>query len=191
MILQPEMVLYHGSYTEIESIDLRKCDEAKDFGRGFYLTSSQKQAAAFIKTALAKAKRNGRIPAEQTHGFVTEYQFCFDPNIRYYEFEETNKDWLYYIAVNRRSMLAKNLKPLLSRDFDRYEILAGKIANDDTNVTLNTFLAGVYGEVDSSMAFETVTHLLKPERLHDQFCFKTERAIRTLKKLGAERYEIS
>ena len=32
------MILYHGTYTDFESIDLTRCMPYKDFGRGFYLT---------------------------------------------------------------------------------------------------------------------------------------------------------
>ena len=38
------MKLYHGSNTEINSIELSKCRPYKDFGRGFYLTTLPEQA---------------------------------------------------------------------------------------------------------------------------------------------------
>ena len=38
------MILYHGSNTEIDAIDLGRCVPYKDFGRGFYLTSMPDQA---------------------------------------------------------------------------------------------------------------------------------------------------
>jgi len=38
------MQVFHGSYTEIESVDLSKCQANKDFGRGFYVTKFRKQA---------------------------------------------------------------------------------------------------------------------------------------------------
>ena len=39
MTLKDGMLLYHGSYTSVESISLDQCARGKDFGRGFYLTS--------------------------------------------------------------------------------------------------------------------------------------------------------
>lgn len=33
------MILYHGSNTVVNNIDINKCKPHKDFGRGFYLTS--------------------------------------------------------------------------------------------------------------------------------------------------------
>lgn len=34
------MILYHGSNTAIDGIDLNRCRPYKDFGRGFYLTDT-------------------------------------------------------------------------------------------------------------------------------------------------------
>ena len=190
MILQDGMVLYHGSYVEIDNIDLSLCDENKDFGQGFYMTTSKYQAVSFIKTSLAKAKRNNTIPKEQTFGYVTSFRIRLNLDVIYHEFESINQDWLYYISLNRRRALAGQLEKLLSEDFNKYEVLVGKIANDDTNMTLNAFLAGAYGEVDSDQAFAIVTQLLRPERLENQFCFKSKVAINMLEKVGAEKYEI-
>lgn len=42
--LSDGMLLYHGSYTVVNTPDLAKCATRKDFGKGFYLTTSKKQA---------------------------------------------------------------------------------------------------------------------------------------------------
>ena len=47
--LKDKMYLYHGSYCEVSKPDLSKCAGFKDFGGGFYLTSSEKQAQDFAK----------------------------------------------------------------------------------------------------------------------------------------------
>ena len=49
------LILYHGSYCEVSSPQLSKCAKRKDFGKGFYLTSSREQAVSFIKTSIIKA----------------------------------------------------------------------------------------------------------------------------------------
>lgn len=41
------VTLYHGSYCEVKQPSLAKCAKRKDFGRGFYLTSSREQADEF------------------------------------------------------------------------------------------------------------------------------------------------
>ena len=39
MKLKDGMLLYHGSYTSVENIDLNQCMNGKDFGKGFYATA--------------------------------------------------------------------------------------------------------------------------------------------------------
>ena len=46
---QPGTLLYHGSYTAVERPSLEKCARFKDFGRGFYLTTSVEQARSFAR----------------------------------------------------------------------------------------------------------------------------------------------
>ena len=48
------MQVYHGSYMEINEIDLSKCKPNKDFGSGFYVTKYKKQAESW---AINIAKR--------------------------------------------------------------------------------------------------------------------------------------
>ena len=52
--LKDEILLYHGSYTEITSIGLSFSKRSLDFGRGFYLTSSYEQALNYIPSAVKK-----------------------------------------------------------------------------------------------------------------------------------------
>lgn len=190
MILKDELILCHGSYIVIDSIDLAMCDEAKDFGRGFYLTESKEQAASFIKTSLAKAKQKGRAPKNQRAGYVTVYKVHLDPSIKVYEFDKASREWLYFISKNRRNALKDKLEGLLTPDIEACDVIVGKIANDDTNATLNAYLAGTFGAVGEDSSYEIVSRLLKPERLEEQFCFKTEASLRMLEKIGTEKYEI-
>ena len=46
--LEDGMILYHGSYCVVKNPDLEKCAMYKDFGRGFYLTTSKEQATPKI-----------------------------------------------------------------------------------------------------------------------------------------------
>lgn len=190
MRLRDGVILYHGSYTEIDSIDLSKCLRGKDFGKGFYLTTSKRQAASFIKTSLLKAKGEGRIPESQTHGYVTEYRFSLKEGIDCFEFEGVDKEWLYFICKNRRRSVSALLTNCLKEDYERYDIVIGKIANDDTNVTLDTFLAGTFGNIVEKRAVDFAISLLMPERLSDQACFKTKKSLECLEKVGATRYDI-
>ena len=63
--LKDEFVLYHGSYCKVKEPDLAKCAKRKDFGQGFYLTTSKEQAESFLRTSIAKAIAIGTIEEGQ------------------------------------------------------------------------------------------------------------------------------
>jgi hypothetical protein len=46
---------------------------------------------------------------------------------------------------------------------------------------INIYLSGGYGEYGTAEAVATAIRLLKPERLKDQLCFRTMRAISALR----------
>ena len=62
----------HGSYCEVKEPDLAKCAKRKDFGQGFYLTTSKEQAESFLRTSIAKAIATGTIEIRllQSHWFL-------------------------------------------------------------------------------------------------------------------------
>jgi hypothetical protein len=60
------MRVYHGSYLYIETIDLSKVRDFRDFGRGFYVTKIKSQAEFW-------AKRTGEH--NNTEGSITEFEF--------------------------------------------------------------------------------------------------------------------
>ena len=63
--LKDGFVLYHGSYCEVKEPELAKCAKRKDFGQGFYLTTSKEQAESFLRTSIAKAIATGPIEEGQ------------------------------------------------------------------------------------------------------------------------------
>ncbi|MBP5602306.1 MAG: DUF3990 domain-containing protein [Treponema sp.] len=188
MILQNKVELYHASYTIIEKIDLLHCASGKDFGKGFYLTTSYEQACRFVRTALGKAAKNGLKEIKDGTGFVSLFKFkgIEDKSIEYYEFSGADAEWLHCIAAHRKAGL---LKTEIER-WQKYDILAGKIANDSTNQVLTAYINGLYGEIGSSKADETAIQLLLPNKLSDQICFRTQKAVDTLSFEGYNTVEI-
>ena len=68
--LKDGLILYHGSYCEVKEPDLAKCAKRKDFGQGFYLTTSKEQAESFLKTSIAKAIAAGKIEERYRNSFA-------------------------------------------------------------------------------------------------------------------------
>ncbi len=180
--LIPGMFLYHGSYTKIQNISLLKCVAGKDFGRGFYLTSSYEQARGFVRLSVKRNKMLGKIVKEQNFGFVNVYEMVDTQNLKEYYFDSANIEWLHFVAGNRDKELFKDEIQRL----DKYDVIIGKIANDRTATTLQAYMDGVNGEPGDAMVDKITIEALLPNRLEDQYCFKTEDALRALKFIKCE-----
>lgn len=95
MIPNKDLTFYHGSYTEVQNIDLNKSASGKDFGRGFYVATDLEQAQKFVKSSVAKALRSGTISEKQNYGFVSVYKLIGNlADTPYNEFEDTSREWL-------------------------------------------------------------------------------------------------
>lgn len=176
MILQDNMILYHGSYTEVKTIDLSLCAEGKDFGKGFYLTSDFAQASRFVKTAVAKALKNGVIKEPVESGFVSSFRFTRKADVSFFEFEEASRKWLHCVAAHRHSGLLSNE----IKKFEKLDVITGKIANDTTNQVITAYMNGLYGAVGSEAADSIAISLLLPNKLSNQICFRSESSLRCL-----------
>ena len=92
--LQQDGVLYHGSYMEISRIDLSQCRAGLDFGTGFYVTSSLRQAVSYIPASVRKAKRRGILAESfsEFDGRVSVYHFQPNPNLFIHCFDDGRAD---------------------------------------------------------------------------------------------------
>lgn len=151
------MLLYHGSNVAVERPRLFKTDRRVDFGSGFYLTSSFEQAERWARIV---TKRRGE-------GAPLISVFEFDERVlgelSTLEFEGATVEWLRFVGLNRRGGTVR----------DELDIVVGPVANDNTMPTLRLFFAGAYSEE------EAIKRLL-PQKLRDQYAFKTESAIAAL-----------
>lgn len=177
MMLRDGTLLYHGSYTAVERIDLSCCMAGKDFGRGFYLTDDYAQAERFVRASMRKAAKNGIALPSAGAGFVSVFRYEQRNGIALFEFGTADRDWLHCVAAHRRESGA--LRNELTK-WQRYDILAGKIANDTTNQVLTAYINGLYGMPGSERADEIAISLLLLNRLSGQVCFKTETSLACL-----------
>ena len=157
------MQVFHGSYTEIESVDLSKCQSNKDFGRGFYVTKFRKQAEEWAEII---GKVNGTI------GVVTEFTFYerafVERLLKVLRFSGYNDEWFDFIILNRDLE-----NPEQKHDYD---IIEGPVADDKVQRRINKFLEG---EITREDFFEQLTKYQEPSH---QICFCTVNSLRMLKK---------
>ena len=103
-----------------------------------------------------------------------------------FDFEEANIKWLHYISSNRNSSFFQNEK----KEFEKYNVIGGKIANDATATTLNQYVSYGFGVPGSEEADTFAIKKLLPNRLKDQYCFKGEKSLRCLKFIKSIRVNI-
>lgn len=177
------MCLYHGSYCEVERPELSRGADHKDFGQGFYLTSSPKQAKDFIKASVKKAAFSGRIDKGQDFGFVSKFRFSANVELDVRYFQNADTEWLHCIVAHRM----KNTFPKIVSEMKKHDVIVGKIANDNTNATIAAYMAFAYGDIGTKTADDMCIGLLLPERLQDQFCFRTETALECIAFMESEK----
>ncbi len=186
MILSYGINVYHGSYIIVPTPNLSKCESGKDFGKGFYVTTDIEQAKRFVKSSVGKAKKNKIEIANDNQGFVSKYTYKSDESLKIYVFENADREWLHCVAGHRKSGLLDDV----IKKWKNYDIIAGKIANDNTNQVITAYINGLYGKVGSEEADRIAISLLLPERLTDQICFRTDKALKALSYFENEKVTI-
>lgn len=181
--LRSDMVLYHGSYCVVENPDLKKCAAFKDFGRGFYLTTSEEQAKSFAKISVAKAKSTGNISVSEKFAYVSLFRVSNIAGLKLFSFETADIDWLHCIVAHRKEGAFAEVRKAMQD----YDVIFGKVANDNTNATIIAYMGNVFGVIGSEQADKMCISLLLPERLQDQFCFRSDKAISQLEFLKSEK----
>ena len=177
------LILYHGSYCEVKKPLLERCARRKDFGQGFYLTTSKDQAIRFLKTSIAKAFANGSIKENQDYGYLSIFQLRPSPELSTYAFDDANVEWLHCVAAHRKRLLFLDVEDTMAK----YDTIAGKIADDATNATLAAYLVGAFGIAGSKEADDFCIKQLLPNKLKDQYCFKTTAALDCLHFVESEK----
>lgn len=181
--LKNGMVLYHGSYCVVENPDLKKCAAFKDFGRGFYLTTSKEQAKSFAKISATKAKSRGDISNREKFAYISFFKISDIDDLKSFAFKTADVDWLHCIVAHRKEGSFTEVREAMQD----YDVISGKIANDDTNATIIAYMGNVFGAMGSEQADKMCISLLLPERLKDQFCFRSDKAISKLEFLKSEK----
>ena len=153
------MILYHGSNTKIEKIDLSKCRPYKDFGKGFYLTEIREQAEKM-------ASRTAHI--YEGEPIVTEFEFDESAlsKLSVKQFDGPNEEWALFVLANRSK---EHEQPTHS-----YDIVIGPVADDDIAQLFRNFNDGF---INLTMLVEG----LKYKKVSSQYFFHTEAAIKYLK----------
>ena len=158
------MILYHGTNTDFNTIDLNNSQRGKDFGCGFYLSESEAQAEEMAKF---KVQLFGGQLIVQSYEFNEAH--LNDGTLRFMCFDGYTKDWATFILANRQNKNAINIHD--------YDVVYGPIANDKVG-------AQIRNVIEQNIDMDTFLERLKYMKgITFQYFFGSERAIQTLKRL--------
>lgn len=151
------MTLYHGSSVEVKEPRLLKIQRELDFGKGFYTTSDFEQASRWAKRTAQRLK--------QKTAYVSVYEIPDNvmKSLNILKFAKSDVEWLRFVVKNRKGQIIEN----------NYDMIIGSVADDQTAPVIDLFLDGMYDEE------EAIKRLL-PQKLKDQYVFKTEKALALL-----------
>ncbi len=156
------MILYHGSTLEVQQPRILKSEIGRDFGFAFYTTDIQAQAERWARRrAMIESRRTKtKVPA-----IVSVYEWDEDAakQLRFLQFGGANMEWLDLVVTCRSQT-----------DYSHgYDIVEGKIANDNVGETVSYVMQGI-------MRKEDAIERLRFEQINNQIAFCTEAALRTL-----------
>lgn len=158
------MKLYHGTYTDFDTIDLSKSNKGKDFGKGFYLSDNYEQAQ---RLAVFKAVQFNKEPVVLTYEFDEES--LTNGVLSFLRFGEYSKEWAEFVLKNRTNEHDTNAHP--------YDVVFGPIANDKVGIQIRNLL---------EQNIDMDTFLKRLEYMHGitfQYFFGTEKAISKLVRI--------
>ena len=165
-----EQPLFHGTIASIDQIDVSRGRAHKDFGRGFYMSMSPRQAIGMMHKKYREAVRRSRNAAQNE--FIERlYRIQLKPtseaelNVKI--FNVADMEWLEFILLCRESELEHP---------HEYDVVVGPTADDDTLISLQNYWKGIYGPIGSEVAKEALLSVLEPENLGVQCCLCTTRS---------------
>jgi hypothetical protein len=146
------MQVFHGSNVRVETIDLAKSGDFKDFGKGFYVTKIRKHAH---QRAMQIAKENGG------KAVITEFKYYeLYPERAGLSLKQFNisREWVEFVIMNRDREIAQPIH--------NYDIIEGPIANDKITMQIQKYIQG-------KISIDTLIEKLTYSESTHQICFCT------------------
>lgn len=153
------MILFHGSKNGIEGkLTIEKSNEKKDFGKGFYLGESVKQAVSFVSNY-----HNSLL-------YIIELKNIDKLNIKYFD---VSKEWMILVAYYRGKIdayLNSNYLKNLIDSIKNIDVIVAPIADNSMYSIINDFIEG-------SITDEQCIHALSANRLGKQVVILNDKTL--------------
>lgn len=167
------MILYHGTNVDFDKIELDKCENYKDFGKGFYTTTMPDQAKAMARR---KARINGGKPCVISYEVPLDLLSLTGLNVK--TFNSASEEWAMFVINNRNREFKDASSPLCNIDL-KYDVVYGPVANDTLATIIRRYEKGY---LDSKALIKE----LRYQKPSDQYSFHSKKAFALLKKVGVE-----
>jgi hypothetical protein len=156
------LIIYHGGTEVVEVPKIIRQEIGRDFGAGFYTTDIEVQA---IRWAQRKAKIAGRY-SRAVKAVVNVYEFNEQQcaALKTKDFPDASLAWMDLVISCRSD----------STYTHGFDIVTGKIANDNVGETIEYVLRGI-------MRKEDALEKLKFEKINNQICFCTDAALSAIR----------
>lgn len=143
------MILFHGSYVDVLSPDVKRGRDAVDFGQGFYLTRFCEQASDWAR--VVSKRHRGAIPTLNTYEFDVDLAKTLARS-RYKIFASYDLEWLNYVVDCRRRGSQQS----------QYDVIEGGVANDNVIDTVELYENGdiTAEQALGQLMYKTVNHQL-------------------------------
>ncbi len=154
--------LYHGTVSEIQQVDVSLGRERKDFGKGFYMAVSRKQAVGMMHKKYREVVRRSKGKQEQDFSerlYEIRLNEAVISALDVKIFESADTEWLDFVLMCRE-------KGGIPHDYD---VVIGPTADDDTALCLKTYWDGLYGKVGSDAAKRILLNNLETDNLGIQY----------------------
>ncbi|MCM1322506.1 MAG: DUF3990 domain-containing protein [Bacteroides sp.] len=154
------MLLYHGTTLEIKEPKIIKAEIGRDFGFAFYTTDIQAQAERW---AIRRAKIESKKIKAPALAIVNVYEWNNTKELSEKHFDGASMEWLELVVKCRGD----------ARFTHGYDIVSGKIANDNVGETVSYVMQKI-------MRKEDAVERLKFEKTNNQIAFCSERSLKEL-----------
>lgn len=164
------MKVYHGTTLEILEPKIIKSEIGRDFGFAFYTTDIKEQAERW---AIRRAKIESKKAKKEIFAIVNVYEWTPKNVLNIKQFDGASMEWLD-LVVKCRSDLA------FTHDYD---IVSGKIANDNVGETVSYVIQGI-------MRKEDAVARLQFEKINNQIAFCSEESLKELRFVESYMVEV-
>lgn len=158
------MILYHGSILVVTHPKIIKNEIGRDFGFAFYTTDIKEQAVRWAKrkAMLEERRRNQKVvPIVSCYVWDKE---CARAELKIKEYDRAGMEWLDMVVKCRSNI----------QYMHNYDVVLGKIANDNVGETISYVLQGIMRKEDALLRLEF-------EKINNQIAFCTEKSLEYLK----------